>query len=72
MKLFNSQFSNIFSEGEMRRNILSLLRYLAFLVAVILVYASIFHMIMAREGTDPLLGYGHLLDARHDDDPRVW
>ena len=50
MKLFNSQFSNIFSEGEMRRNILSLLRYLAFLVAVILVYASIFHMIMAREG----------------------
>ena len=50
MKPFNSQFSSIFGGGEMRRNILGLLCFLGFLVVVILVYASIFHMIMAGEG----------------------
>ncbi len=46
MKLFSSQFSYIFSEGEMRRNIFALLRYLAFLFAVILIYSLIFQLIM--------------------------
>ena len=46
MKLFSSQFSSIFSEGEMRQNILALLRYLAFLFAIILTYALIFQLIM--------------------------
>ena len=46
MKLFSSYFSSIFSEGEMRGNILALLRYLAFLFAIILTYALIFQLIM--------------------------
>ena len=46
MKLFSSQFSYIFSEGEMRQNILALLRYLVFLIAIILTYALIFQLIM--------------------------
>ena len=46
MKLFSSQFSYIFSEGEMRQNILALIRYLAFLIAIILTYALIFQLIM--------------------------
>ena len=46
MKLFSNQFSGIFREGEMRRNILALLRYVAFLVAIILIYALIFQLIM--------------------------
>ncbi len=46
MKLFSSQFSYIFSEGEMRRNIFALLRYLAFLFAIILIYSLIFQLIM--------------------------
>ena len=46
MKLFNSQFSSVFSEGEMRRNLLTLLRYLAFLFAIILTYTLIFQLIM--------------------------
>ncbi len=46
MKLFNSQFSSVFSEGDMRRNLLTLLRYLAFLFAIILIYALIFQLIM--------------------------
>ena len=47
MKLFSSPFSYIFSEGDMRRNILALLRYLVFLFAIILTYALIFQLIMA-------------------------
>jgi len=46
MKLFNSQFSHVFSKGEMRRNLLILLRYLAFLFAIVLTYALIFQLIM--------------------------
>ena len=46
MKLFNSQFSSVFSEGERRRNLLTLLRYLAFLFVIILTYALIFQLIM--------------------------
>ena len=46
MKLLGSQLSSIFSEGEMRRDISALLRYLAFLFAIILAYALIFQLIM--------------------------
>ena len=46
MKPFSSHFSYNFSEGEMRGNILALLRYLAFLLAIILTYALIFQLIM--------------------------
>ena len=46
MELFSSYFSSIFSEGEMRRNILALLHSLAFLFAIILTYALIFQLIM--------------------------
>ena len=46
MKLFRSQFSSILTEGEMRQNILVLLRYLIFLFAIILIYSVIFQLIM--------------------------
>ena len=46
MSLLNNQLSSIFSEDEMRRNILALLRYLAFLLAIILTYTAIFQLIM--------------------------
>ena len=46
MKSFSDQFSYIFREGETRRNILALLRYVAFLFAIILIYALIFQLIM--------------------------
>ena len=48
MKLPPSELAHIFGEGEMRRNILALVRYIAFLVAVILFYAGLFQLIMVQ------------------------
>ena len=53
MKFPQSELASIFREfrdGEMRRNILALLRYTAFLAAVILLYAALFQVIMVVEG----------------------
>jgi len=48
MKLPKSELAYIFHKGEMRRDILALLRYTAFLVAVILLYAGLFQVIMRQ------------------------
>ena len=48
MKFPTSELAYIFRTGEMRRDILALLRYVAFLVAVILLYAALFQVIMVQ------------------------
>ncbi len=46
MKFMISQLSYLFREREARRNLRALLKYLVFVVAVITVYAVMFHFIM--------------------------
>ena len=48
MKFPTSELAYIFGKGEMRRDILALLRYAAFLVVVILLYAALFQVIMVQ------------------------
>ena len=48
MKYLSSQFGLLFAEGETRQNLAALLKYLAFLVAMVAVYAVLFHLIMGR------------------------
>ncbi len=48
MKFPSSELAYIFGKGEMRRDFLALLRYAAFLVAVIVLYAAFFQLIMVR------------------------
>ena len=48
MKVPTSELAYIFGEGEMRRNVLALVRYLVFLALVVLVQASLFQLIMVR------------------------
>ena len=48
MKFPTSELVSIFRKGEMRQDILALLRYAAFLVAVILFYAALFQVIMVQ------------------------
>ena len=48
MKYLASQLGLLFSEGESRQNLTALLKYFAFLVAMIAVYAVLFHLIMGR------------------------
>ena len=48
MKFPTSELADIFGKGEMRRDILALLRYAAFLVVVILLYAALFQVIMVQ------------------------
>ena len=48
MKFPTSELAYIFRKGEMRRDILALLRYSAFLVAVIFFYAALFQVIMVQ------------------------
>ncbi|MDP6582317.1 MAG: NAD-binding protein [Vicinamibacterales bacterium] len=43
-----SELAYMFREGEMRRNILALLRYAVFLAMVIVIYAAIFQLIMVQ------------------------
>lgn len=52
MKFVSTQFAFFLSQGETRRNIRALLRYLAFLAVVIALFSVIFHVLMAREGQD--------------------
>jgi Trk K+ transport system NAD-binding subunit len=46
MKYLSSQFGFLFTQGETRENLTGLLRYLAFLVLMVTVYAVLFHVIM--------------------------
>ena len=48
MKYLASQLGLLFSEGESRQNLTALLKYFAFLVAMVAVYAVLFHLIMGR------------------------
>lgn len=48
MKFLFSQLAYFLSQGEVRRNVGALLRYVAVLVAIIALYTVIFHVIMAR------------------------
>jgi Trk K+ transport system NAD-binding subunit len=48
MKLLSTQLSYFFNQGVVRQNIRALLKFLLFLILVILVFAAIFHWIMAR------------------------
>ena len=46
MKYLSSQIGFLFSEGETRENLTALLKYFAFLLVMITVYAVLFHVIM--------------------------
>jgi Trk K+ transport system NAD-binding subunit len=46
MKYLSSQFGFLFAAGETRTNLTALAKYFAFLAAMIVVYAVIFHLIM--------------------------
>jgi Trk K+ transport system NAD-binding subunit len=48
MKFLPSQLAYLLSERELRTNIGSLLRYLAFLAGLVIVFAVLFHLIMER------------------------
>jgi Trk K+ transport system NAD-binding subunit len=46
MKFFISQLSELLSQQQTRSNLKALLKYIVFLIAVVLIYAVIFHWIM--------------------------
>ncbi|MEO0559807.1 MAG: NAD-binding protein [Bacteroidota bacterium] len=50
MKFVGVQLSYFFSDRKVRRNVRSLLKYVAFICAVIVVYAITFHFVMLYEG----------------------
>lgn len=50
MKLLGTQLAFFLSERETRRNIGALLKFVAFLVATIVVFSLLFHVIMLKEG----------------------
>ena len=50
MKFVGVQLSYFFSDRKVRRNVRSLLKYVAFVFAVIVVFAITFHFVMLYEG----------------------
>jgi voltage-gated potassium channel len=50
MKYLSSELGFLFSVGETRANLAALFKYLAFLAALVAVYAVLFHLIMGLEG----------------------
>ncbi|PAP78487.1 potassium channel family protein [Rubrivirga marina] len=52
MKFVGVQLSYFFSDTEVRRNVRSLMAYVAFVCAVIVVYAVVFHFVMLYEGEE--------------------
>ncbi|MBW3553110.1 MAG: NAD-binding protein [Gemmatimonadetes bacterium] len=50
MKFVSTQFAFFLSQGETRRDIGTVVRYVAFLAVVIAMYSVIFHFLMAMEG----------------------
>ncbi len=50
MKFVSVQLSYFFRDRKVRRNVRSLLKYVAFITAVIVVYAVVFHFVMLYEG----------------------
>src|SRR6056297_2274853 len=47
MKFLSTQISDLLSQQQTRRNLKALFKYIVFLIAVVLVYAALFHWIMA-------------------------
>jgi Trk K+ transport system NAD-binding subunit len=52
MKLISAQLSYYLHDNEVRQNTRALLKYVAFLLAVILIFAVLFHFLMALEGQE--------------------
>ncbi|MEM1042616.1 MAG: NAD-binding protein [Bacteroidota bacterium] len=52
MKFVSGQLSYFFGDRKVRRNVRSLLKYVAFIAAVIVVYAVVFHVVMRYEGQE--------------------
>ncbi len=52
MKFLVSQLSYFFANRSVKRNLRALLRFVAVLVAMMIVYSILFHYIAAREGQD--------------------
>jgi Trk K+ transport system NAD-binding subunit len=52
VKFLSSQLSYLLRQQETRRNLGSLLKYCAFLAAIVAVYSVLFHVMMLREGQD--------------------
>lgn len=52
MKFLTPQITYLLTQKETRRNLQALLRYLVFLLGVIVAYSILFHVLMVREGQD--------------------
>ena len=52
MKFLMSELALMLSQRELRQNLSGLLRYLAFLTAVVALCSVVFHLLMAHEGQD--------------------
>ena len=53
MKFVSTQLSYFFSDKQVRRNVRALLKYVAFVIVVVVIFAEIFHLIMVHvEGQD--------------------
>ncbi|NNE68859.1 MAG: hypothetical protein HKN29_00695, partial [Rhodothermales bacterium] len=48
MKLVSTQLSYFFSDNTVRRNVRALLKYVAFVAVVVVVFAELFHLIMVH------------------------
>ena len=48
MKLVSTQLSYFFSDNRVRRNVRALLKYVAFVVIVVVIFAEVFHLIMVH------------------------
>ncbi len=48
MKLVSTQLSYFFSDNQVRRNVRALLKYVAFVVVVVVIFAEVFHLIMVH------------------------
>ena len=53
MKFVSTQLSYFFSDNQVRRNVRALLKYVAFVTVVVVIFAEVFHLIMVhKEGQD--------------------
>ena len=53
MKFVSTQLSYFFSDNQVRRNVRALLKYVAFVLVVVVIFAEVFHLIMVHvEGQD--------------------
>ena len=52
MKFVSTQLSYFFSDNQVRRNVRALLKYVAFVMVVVVIFAEVFHLIMVHEGQD--------------------